>query len=162
MEITTNQTPKIVTKKPSHVSPAVDSQDAQPVSVEPGPPSLLIVEGHTASLECHWRLGKTENPPDVTWKKSCSPNCSTSTNVSSTSNREISMKETVSKLTFHRAEKKDTGMYYCSVQTRLGQDHSCGTYLWVRSEWAYFVPMGDSLIHVREWYWGIFKEIIES
>ncbi|KAG8143492.1 hypothetical protein E2320_000718 [Naja naja] len=94
-----------------------------PIVMKPVDTSRIILEGNSAVLECHF-----EAPPEATvfWKKSCSPNCSSNSNISNTRNRAISTKvlQGWSKLSFDSAEKNDTGMYYCFVVASSGHGQS--------------------------------------
>ncbi|XP_061453903.1 B-cell antigen receptor complex-associated protein alpha chain isoform X2 [Rhineura floridana] len=114
------------------------TQDPTPVShiasliVDPGYPSDIVTEGDPATLECKFKA-----PPEakVIWKRSCSPNCSISFDVSETNSQKIhvDVADGLSKLSFPLTKRNDTGMYYCCVQVPSGyQRRSCGTYLWVR------------------------------
>ncbi|XP_058052088.1 B-cell antigen receptor complex-associated protein alpha chain isoform X2 [Ahaetulla prasina] len=102
-----------------------------PIIVKPVDTSRIILEGNSATLECQFKA-----PPEasVFWKKSCSPNCSSNSDVSNTRNRFISANvlQGWSKLSFHSTQKNDTGMYYCFVVASSGHGQSCGTFLWVR------------------------------
>ncbi|KAJ6623373.1 hypothetical protein lerEdw1_014850 [Lerista edwardsae] len=117
----------------------------EPVTVEPGPPSHIITEGGSAVLECKFRAPPGAN---VTWKRSCSPNCSESLDVTNITNRLVSVdvEHGLSLLSFHRAERINTGMYYCFVQHSYNFSQSCGTYLWVRrSRPTSFLNMKESI-----------------
>nr|XP_060640198.1 B-cell antigen receptor complex-associated protein alpha chain [Anolis sagrei ordinatus] len=115
------------------------------VSVGPVPASHIVPDGHSTSLECSFE------PPqaNVTWVRSCSPNCSHSSNVATgVWNREVSVdrRKGVSRLSFRPALRNDSGMYYCFVEAPGGRGHSCGTYLWVRRvRPAAFLNMSESV-----------------
>ncbi|XP_066494207.1 B-cell antigen receptor complex-associated protein alpha chain [Tiliqua scincoides] len=145
--LTTAHVANIATQDTATWPATAANLDREPenVSVEPGPASHIIIEGDSAVLEC-----KFLSPPDanVTWKRACSPNCSDSRDVTNTTNRHISVdtKHGLSVLSFHRAEREDTGMYYCFVQHSFNFHQSCGTYLWVRrSRPTSFLNMKESI-----------------
>ncbi|XP_044291129.1 B-cell antigen receptor complex-associated protein alpha chain isoform X2 [Varanus komodoensis] len=129
---TTLQTEKAGTVKNKnvqdlHLRMAHYSQEK--VIVEAGPPSKILTEGEHATLECRF---KAPGGAKAMWKKSCSPNCSLSSEISETYETDVNYTLGLAKLFFKNAERNDTGMYYCFVHTESAQDHSCGTYLWVR------------------------------
>lgn len=96
--------------------------------------SVLIEEGDPVSLQCGFKGPKNVS---VTWRRSCSADCSKIFNSSDSENPKLSVDvdKGVSKLSFPRAKTSDSGMYYCIVKaSAYEQQSSCGTYLWVRSE----------------------------
>nr|XP_056703536.1 B-cell antigen receptor complex-associated protein alpha chain [Euleptes europaea] len=118
------------------------SQTRNSVNVQAGPPSLLTLEGHPASLECKFTAPENAN---VSWRKSCAPNCSQTFHFpSNNSNFNLEVTKGGSKLTFHRAKTRDSGMYYCVVTASDNNGQSCGTYLWVRR------PRPTSFLNIRE------------
>ncbi|XP_070619870.1 B-cell antigen receptor complex-associated protein alpha chain isoform X2 [Erythrolamprus reginae] len=115
------------------------------VIMKPVDTSRIILEGESATLECQF-----DAPPNakVSWKKSCSPNCSTNSDVPATANRKISenVLQGWSKLFFYSTQKNDTGMYYCLVVAYSSRGHSCGTFLWVRKPRPVsFLNMSESI-----------------
>ncbi|KAH0631677.1 hypothetical protein JD844_006127 [Phrynosoma platyrhinos] len=122
---------KLAREKPvSSVQPKAQGLSQILVYVEPVPTSRIILEGYPTSLECKF------SPPEanVTWKRSCSPKCSDTFDITEDGNRSISVDRGrgSSVLSFHPAQRNDTGMYYCFVEARQGYGQSCGTYLWIR------------------------------
>uniref|UniRef100_A0A8C5RGW7 Ig-like domain-containing protein n=1 Tax=Laticauda laticaudata TaxID=8630 RepID=A0A8C5RGW7_LATLA len=126
--LTTKATPTDPTCQNSQ--PVMQRHSRLPV-VKPVDTSQIILEGNSATLECYFDALPGAM---VFWKKSCSPNCSSNSDISSTGNRIISTNvfQGWSKLTFHSAQKNDTGMYYCFVVVSSSHSQSCGTFLWVR------------------------------
>ncbi|XP_015282234.1 PREDICTED: B-cell antigen receptor complex-associated protein alpha chain [Gekko japonicus] len=119
------------------------NQVRRSIEVDPVPASHLTVEGHRTFLECTFKGPFNVN---VTWRKSCSPNCSQIINATSKSNPDISMEvgDGFSKLYFNPAKIGDSGMYYCVVMSSDDHGQSCGTYLWVRR------PPPTSFLNIRE------------
>ncbi|XP_015743967.2 B-cell antigen receptor complex-associated protein alpha chain isoform X1 [Python bivittatus] len=111
--------------------PLVEHQTQVSVIMKPVDASQIILEGNSATLECRFTA---PSGAKVSWKKSCSPNCSNSLEVFNNSHHWISadVGRGFSKLSFHQTQRNDTGMYYCSVVAYSGRGLSCGTYLWVR------------------------------
>uniref|UniRef100_A0A8D0DIV9 Ig-like domain-containing protein n=1 Tax=Salvator merianae TaxID=96440 RepID=A0A8D0DIV9_SALMN len=110
------------------------------------PPSQIVVEGQPATLECRFRA---PHEAKVIWKRFCTPSCSSSFNVTEGGNWKIvdDIHGGKSKLTFHAAQRNNTGMYYCFVSTPSGlSNQSCGTYFWVRkAPQVSFLNMKESL-----------------
>lgn len=121
--------------------PLMQHRSHSPIIMKPVDNSRIILEGNSATLECQF---KAPSGAKVFWKKSCSPNCSSNVDISSTSHHKISTDiiQGWSKLSFHSAQRNDTGMYYCSVIADNGYGQSCGTYLWVRSEYKPYTIKG--------------------
>ncbi|XP_039208126.1 B-cell antigen receptor complex-associated protein alpha chain isoform X1 [Crotalus tigris] len=123
--------------------PLMQHRSLSSITMKPVDTSRIILEGSSATLECQFKAPSGVN---VFWKKSCSPNCSSSLNVSDTSHRKISTNifQGWSKLFFHSTQRNDTGMYYCFLVADSGYGQSCGTYLWVRK------PHPISFLNMRE------------
>ncbi|XP_077192854.1 B-cell antigen receptor complex-associated protein alpha chain isoform X2 [Paroedura picta] len=111
------------------------------LEVEAGPSSVLIVEGHPVSLTCRYKAPDNAN---VTWRRSCSPNCSQIFHVTSSIPQIIKVEKGVSELSFQQAKTRDSGMYYCTVTSSNDYAQSCGTFLWVRR------PRPASFLNIRE------------
>uniref|UniRef100_A0A803TUA8 Ig-like domain-containing protein n=1 Tax=Anolis carolinensis TaxID=28377 RepID=A0A803TUA8_ANOCA len=115
-------------------NPVAQGLSQNTVSVGPVPASRVVPEGHSTFLECRFE------PPEanVTWVRSCSPNCSRKVSVDRGAG--------LSRLSFRPARRNDSGMYYCFVEAPRGRGHSCGTYLWVRRlRPAAFLNMSESV-----------------
>ncbi|XP_042294923.1 B-cell antigen receptor complex-associated protein alpha chain isoform X1 [Sceloporus undulatus] len=122
---------KLVIEKPvCSVQPKPEGFSQTSVYVEPVPASRITLEGRHTFLEC--KFHPTE--ANVTWKRSCSPKCSNTFDVTPDGSRNVSVDRSrgSSMLSFHPAQRNDSGMYYCFVEARGGYAQSCGTYLWIR------------------------------
>lgn len=125
------------------LKPVMQYRSQPLIVVNPVDTSRIVLEGNPATLECQFKAPE-EAEATVLWKRSCSPNCSISFDVSNTTNRIVSanVAQGWSKLSFHSTQKNDTGMYYCFVVASIGHGKSCGTFLWVRSEYEPYPTKG--------------------
>ncbi|XP_074837235.1 B-cell antigen receptor complex-associated protein alpha chain [Carettochelys insculpta] len=113
------------------------------VKVEAGLTSVTALEGGRASLECRFKAPSGAN---VTWSRACSWNCSEPIVVGNGTERNVAINSNASfsTLSFQPANKNDTGLYFCQVQSDTAWDQSCGTYLRVRK------PIPLPFLNMRE------------
>lgn len=93
--------------------------------------------GDSIELECHM-TGSA--PIKVTWSKDHK-------DIRSGGNYKISCVENTAQLTILKADKADTGKYFCHASNDMGKD-SCSTDITVKgiSTWARLLSPGPSLL----------------